>query len=91
MPDKKKEPTKPKIKGVKVTISNDQRQIKSEQVELDVDDMIIIMPKYKSITFKKRLTGLQQSFTVTGIKLWRATLAYVTRRCAALVKIQLLR
>lgn len=55
MTEKKKAPTKPKIKGVKVTISNDQRVITSEQVELDNDNMVIIMPKYNAMTFKKRL------------------------------------
>lgn len=43
------------IVGVKVSISNDQKTITSESVQLDNDDMIIIMPKYQVMTFKKRL------------------------------------
>lgn len=50
-----KKDSKPKIKGIKLTVSNDQREVKSEVVELDNDDMVIIMPKYQVMTFKKRL------------------------------------
>lgn len=51
----KKQPKKETIKGVKVTISHDQRNITSEQVELENDNMVIIMPKYQPMTFKKKL------------------------------------
>lgn len=52
---KKVEPAKETIKGIRVTISNDQRKITRTDVEMDNDDMVIIMPKYKVMTFKKRL------------------------------------
>jgi hypothetical protein len=52
---KKKAPAKPTIPGISISISNDQRTITRTEVELEVDDMVIIMPKYKSMTFKKRL------------------------------------
>jgi len=51
----KKQPKKETIKGVKVIISHDQRNITSEQVELENDNMVIIMPKYQPMTFKKKL------------------------------------
>lgn len=51
----KKKPESPSIDGVKITISNDQRTITSEQVKMDNDSMVIIMPKYQPMTFKKRL------------------------------------
>lgn len=50
-----KAPEAPKIKGVKITISNDQRTITREDVEMTNDDMVVIMPKYRVMTFKKRL------------------------------------
>lgn len=52
---KKVEPAKETIKGIRVTISNDQRKITRADVEMENDDMVIIMPKYKVMTFKKRL------------------------------------
>lgn len=55
MTEKKTTKSKPKIKGVKLTVSNDQRTVTSEQIEMDNDDMVIIMPKYQPMTFKKRL------------------------------------
>ena len=55
MATKKKEELTPKIAGVKVTISNNQREITSEQIEMENDKMVIIMPKYQAMTFKKRL------------------------------------
>lgn len=51
----KKEVEAPKIKGVKISISNDQRTITREDVLMDNDDMVVIMPKYQIMTFKKRL------------------------------------
>ena len=51
----KNEAETPKIKGVKITISNDQRKITREDVLMDNDDMVVIMPKYRIMTFKKRL------------------------------------
>jgi hypothetical protein len=46
---------KPKIKGVKITVSNDQQTITRESVMMDTDDMVVIMPHYRVMTFKKRL------------------------------------
>ena len=55
MTDKEIKPAKPKITHVKLTISNDQRSVVREEVQLAKDGMVIIMPKYKCLTFKKRL------------------------------------
>ena len=50
-----KQESKPTIEGIKVTVSHNQRDIHSEKVELESDDMVIIMPKYECMTFKKKL------------------------------------
>ena len=50
-----KKEKKETIKGVKISVSNDQKNITREDVELDNDNMVIILPKYRAMTFKKRL------------------------------------
>ena len=52
MPKSKKKET---ITGIKMTIPHNQQNIKSEPVELENDDMVIIMPKYQPMTFKRKL------------------------------------
>ncbi len=53
---KKSEVAKPEmIEGIQVSISHDQKTITSKPVQLETDDMIIIMPKYKPMMFKKKL------------------------------------
>jgi hypothetical protein len=46
--------------AIKLTISNDQRTIVKENVEIEGDNMVIIMPHYKCLTFKKRLYWVAQ-------------------------------
>jgi hypothetical protein len=50
-----KKEKKPTIDGVRIIISHDQQVITSTKVALENDNMIIIMPKYKVMTFKKKL------------------------------------
>jgi len=45
----------PAIAGIKISISHDQKAITSESVELENDNMVIIMPKYQPMMFKKKL------------------------------------
>jgi len=51
----KKQSKKETIQGIKVTIPHNQRNITSETVQMENDDMIIIMPKYQPMAFKKKL------------------------------------
>ncbi len=54
MPRPKKDKVE-SIEGLKITISHDQKSIVKESVQLEKDDMVLIMPKYQPMTFKKKL------------------------------------
>jgi hypothetical protein len=54
----KKEVQKEQIKCIKITVSNDQQTVSRELITMETDDMVVIMPHLRVMTFKKRLYWL---------------------------------